>query len=296
MNGEIRAVLVATDLSKRSDNALRRAAELRQKYRADLTVLHVIDDGSDAVLSPLPNMALAQDGKLQDYVGQELLDRIRALPAEAGAQTKERMATGKAHAEILRVARDDGVDLIVLGAHGEHFVKDWLIGTTAERVVHDSDRPTLIVKLSPQRPYERVLVPIDFSEQSRHALLTARRWLPYARFVVLHVHHLGFSAMSLNAMTRVGEQKVQELRDQALQEKRSRVAALLDACGIASTDVDLDVREGYPPRVIPEIIEEASIDLVVMGSQAGARLGSTAEHILRDAKCDVLAIPLVAAS
>jgi nucleotide-binding universal stress UspA family protein len=57
------------------------------------------------------------------------------------------------------------------GAHGEHFFKDLLLGTTAEKVVCKGDRPVLVVKRAAHGPYRRVLVPVDFSESDNAALI-----------------------------------------------------------------------------------------------------------------------------
>ncbi|HXV50076.1 MAG TPA: universal stress protein, partial [Candidatus Binatia bacterium] len=59
-------------------------------------------------------------------------------------------------------------------------MKDLLLGTTAERVVRKGDRPVLVVKRAADAPYRRVVVGVDFSEDSRYALELALRLAPQA--------------------------------------------------------------------------------------------------------------------
>ena len=78
--------------------------------------------------------------------------------------------------------------IIVVGAHGAQFIKDLLVGTTAEKVVRKGDRPVLVVKRPVHGPYRRVLVAMDFSEQSRKALELGLRLAPGAKFHLLHAY------------------------------------------------------------------------------------------------------------
>ena len=61
-------------------------------------------------------------------------------------------------------------DLLIIGTHGTNFVRQLLLGTTAERLLRKTLRPVLTVKQPPRRNYQSVLVPIDFSPWSQSAI------------------------------------------------------------------------------------------------------------------------------
>jgi nucleotide-binding universal stress UspA family protein len=151
----LKKILVASDLSPRAEKALTRAVQVAREHEAALTALHVLEDG-------------AQDETQAAAASEAALRHACSLVSSGydGPMTV-RVVTGKPFVEIIRRAREEAVDLIVVGAHGAHFIKDLFFGTTAEKVVRKGDRPVLVVKQAPQGPYRRVLVAVDFSADSR---------------------------------------------------------------------------------------------------------------------------------
>jgi hypothetical protein len=84
-----------------------------------------------------------------------------------------RVAAGTPFVEIIRRAREEAANLILVGAHGAQFIKDLLFGTTAEKVVRKGDRPVLVVKRPTRGPYRRVLAATDFSDHLDKRLSSA---------------------------------------------------------------------------------------------------------------------------
>src|SRR4030066_2328266 len=79
-------------------------------------------------------------------------------------------------------------------SHGRGELKDWLLGTTAERVVRKGDRPVLVVKRPPEGPYRHVLVAVDFSDTSHRALALAAHLAPGAHLTLLHAYEFWYEA------------------------------------------------------------------------------------------------------
>jgi len=159
-------LLIGTDFSPRADAALRRALQIASEHGATLTLFHAYDVGARADAQTRKGMAGAEETARR---------KLRSLSLPDGIAATVRVAAGKPFVELIRAARAEDSDLVVVGAHGTHFLKALLLGTTAEKVVRKGERPVLVVKRANRNPYRQVLVPVDFSEDSRQALAL----LPY---------------------------------------------------------------------------------------------------------------------
>ena len=135
-------ILAAVDGSEASDRAFATALELASLMGAALTAL--------AVEGPLPAYA-ATVGEVdevkreKDAFFERLLADTRARAQAAGVEISVRLHAGHAAELIVRVARETNADLIVLGHRG-HFLRDHLLGSTADRVSEHAECPVMIVK------------------------------------------------------------------------------------------------------------------------------------------------------
>lgn len=125
-------ILVPLDVSDEARQVLERGQDLAQRYGARLTLLHVVEpviiDTSYDLIGPLPveiDEPLLQRG--QDFL-QQIVREFR-LEAETVVEL------GPVKGTILEYARENRVDLIVIGTHGRHGVK-LLLGSTANAVLH----------------------------------------------------------------------------------------------------------------------------------------------------------------
>jgi nucleotide-binding universal stress UspA family protein len=80
-----------------------------------------------------------------DQAARDLDDARRVLEA-AGVRADTVVATGNPAAEIIAAAEERGVELVVLGGHGQHALERWLIGSIAERLVRHAPCDVLIVR------------------------------------------------------------------------------------------------------------------------------------------------------
>jgi nucleotide-binding universal stress UspA family protein len=135
-------ILVAIDGSECADHAFAKALELAALTNASLTAL--------AVEGPLPAYA-ATVGEV-DEVRREKDSFFRKLAAaarergeRAGVEIDVEVRPGHPAELISRVAEEGGFDLVVLGHRG-HFVRDRLLGSTADRVAEHAPCPVMIVR------------------------------------------------------------------------------------------------------------------------------------------------------
>jgi nucleotide-binding universal stress UspA family protein len=135
-------ILVAIDGSEASDHAFAKAVELATLTHGQLHAL--------AVEGPLPAYA-ATIGEVEEVKREKMLS-VGALCAHArenaeaaGVPIEVELRPGHAAELIVTVARETDADLIVLGHRG-HFLRDHLLGSTADRVAEHAECPVMIVR------------------------------------------------------------------------------------------------------------------------------------------------------
>ena len=135
-------ILVAIDDSDASNRAFEKALELAQLARARLTAL--------AIEGPLPAYA-ATIGEVdevkreKDLFFNALAVRSRQQTERAGVPVEVELRAGHAAEAIATFAAEGGYDLVVLGHRG-HFLRDHLLGSTADRVAENAPCPVMIVR------------------------------------------------------------------------------------------------------------------------------------------------------
>lgn len=279
----LKRLLATTDLSARAEKALARAAQLAEEHKARLTVLHVKED---AVRDEAQTQQVAV--KVEDDLCRKV--EVVSLPRDGTATMQ--VVTGKPFVEIIRRAREEAADLIVVGAHGEHFIKDLFLGTTAQKIVRKGDRPVLVAKRATRGPYCRVLVAVDFSDNSRHALEFALQLAPRAEFYVLHAYE-GFEGQ----LQRAGVTKTEIMRHrrQLAKEARQEMKVFLGSIDCGDKQVRREMWYGRAPHEITRVANRLRADLVAVGTAGRTGLpyillGSVGEHVMREVSSDVLVV------
>jgi nucleotide-binding universal stress UspA family protein len=150
---KLKRLLLPTDFSESARNAFTYALSLAREYEAELHLLHVIEILPAGYTSELFPGAMS---KVMEEIGGYARNEMARLAAEASAQgriPREHVAQGKPAAEILRVAREAEIDLIVIGVHGRGALSHALFGSTTEKIVRRAPCPVLIC-----RQFEREFV------------------------------------------------------------------------------------------------------------------------------------------
>jgi len=147
---EIRSILLPTDFSECGNYALSYAASLARTFRASIICLNVIEPivptvGYSGMTEPLPIDITEQ---LEDSAEREL-PKLAECDDCSGLQVEELVVHGEAASEIVRVAAERKVDLIVISSHGRTGLGRILFGSTAESVVRHAPCPVLVVKPPP---------------------------------------------------------------------------------------------------------------------------------------------------
>ena len=268
-------LLVATEVARAA------GAELHLVHTYQIPPLMTLPAGMEVAL---PEGYATYSGLLLDA----LQSAARALPG--GEAAKCRVMLGPPGPTLASVAAREHADLLIVGAARGTRLGRAVLGTTAQRVLREAGVPVLVARRPVTPPLRRVLLTTDLSALSgavhETALATIERFFG-APGQVRSLMVLGWMGVPA------------PLTPQALDRAaRRELEAFLHARGKAGEKVEPVVRSGI---TADEIVDEAldwDADLVVVGTHArgwGARmmLGSVAEAALRDAPCNVLAIPPV---
>jgi nucleotide-binding universal stress UspA family protein len=225
---------------------------------------------------------------------EQTAERLRERAAALGAPCDVAVDVGAPYLAVTRFAQAAGARLIVVGDHGRHFLKDLFIGSTAEKIVRQGDRPVLVVKTATHEPYRRGLIPVDFSETSRHALETAATLVgPSAELHVLHIDDAGLeerlraAGLAPEAIERYGREHMQRIEAQ--------MRDFLSASALGETKATWRIEAGYPPTAILEAAQRLGCDLIALGTHGRSLIhrllvGGVARHVMNEAPCDVLAV------
>ncbi len=144
----LQRILVPTDFSEPSGNALRYAKAFSEQFKARLHVLHVIEESAFAYTWTTPEGSLV----MPDVRGEIETSARRQLEAVLSPEEQGKyhacLATviGSPFLEIVRYAKNENIDLIVLGTHGRGPIAHMLMGSVAEKVVRKAPCPVLTVR------------------------------------------------------------------------------------------------------------------------------------------------------
>lgn len=138
-------ILLAADFSEHGKAVAERAKDLAEKYQAKLSIVHVMDNLliTDAVYGSTIPFDLDLTAELMAAAKKRLADLADKLNIAGDCRYIE---TGSPKLEIIRVAEENQVDLIVVGSHGRHGLA-LLLGSTANGVLHHALCDVLAVRL-----------------------------------------------------------------------------------------------------------------------------------------------------
>ncbi|HQE19706.1 MAG TPA: universal stress protein [Aggregatilineales bacterium] len=284
-------ILVATDFSGHARHAATRAARLAHDTRSALTLVHILPAPPVTKIREWLGASSAREQKVCDAARRQLRQLASELTSVRRVEFDIEAAAGSAPDEIVRAAERVDARLLVLGARGAGFLRRLVLGTTSQRLVRRTDRPLLVVRQTANRSYRRVLVAVDFSPQSRHALILARRVAPNAKLVILTVFEVPFEGKIRFA--GVDDATFEIYRQRARARALRQLHALAHEAGLSPSQWELSVVEGDASRRIVEQEQSRNCDLVVLAPHsqsavADLLLGSVTRHVLAEGRVDVL--------
>ena len=282
-------MVCATDFSTDAGAALRRAVMLAQEHEATLEVLHVVSRESLNALQQWLPEPLGFGERLVRAVREELDRCAGDAAAEAGIRIDTRVVVGDVTQSILE--RAGTADLLAIGAHGTNPIKDLILGTTAERLAGQCATPVLVVRVSAERPYSRLLVAVDLLPGSEEAMAAALELAGTATLTAAHAYEVPFEGM----LSRAGVDRalINDHRVRAHQAALEKIATLSRSVSGDAERFLAFAELGHPAATLVSQQHKMGADLVVIRKRARSFaealiLGSVTRHVLTDVTSDVL--------
>ena len=140
-----RKILVPLDGSKVAEGVLPHAKDLAYSQGAELILLNV--GANPAMDFAFSDPGIARSAVMeQEERSKKYMDGIERDLKDAGFKTSTVLRVGSVAETILGVADELGVDCIAMSTHGRTGPARWLIGSIADRVVHNSKIPVLLIR------------------------------------------------------------------------------------------------------------------------------------------------------
>lgn len=284
-------ILAATDFSALARHAAERAAHLAHETETPLTLMHVLPGGALEQLREWLGAGHPLEQQLHEEADRHLGALAAELQTHGPATVSPVLSTGSPLVEIGRQCEDQDVSLLVVGARGSGFLRQLVLGSTSERLLRRTRRPMLIVRHRPHDAYRHVLVALDFSPWSAHAIELARQVAPGARLLLFNAYQVPFESKLRYA--GVDAATIEHYRHQARADALQRVLSLADSTGLKAGEWAPCIVEGDPSQRLIEQEQEQDCDLVVLGKHGRSvtedmLLGSVSKHVLAEGSTDVL--------
>ncbi|MDL2284398.1 universal stress protein [Oxalobacter sp. OttesenSCG-928-P03] len=293
---EIKRILVASDMSESSALAETRAAKLCRRFGVEeLELVNVQDTGFVDMLGQILGAGKKSEELVSEQITRDFEPVRKRISDEFGIRTSLTVLFGRPSVEIARHADRVDASLIVVGAKQPGLGKKFFLGNTPDRLLHITPVPLLIVRQEPSSSYQNVLIPVDFSENSKYAVKVAMKMmLPAGRKTFLHAYDIPNEGLMRYA--NVSADLINNFRNEARVRAENEMTQL-----IASLDSDNRVSQsiqyGSALRIIEDYVNMNNPDLIIMGKQGKSHfenllLGSTTRNTVNETSCDILVVPL----
>ena len=297
----LRTILVPIDFSPESLKTLRYAELLAKRFTATLHLVHVLD--APLVTPRQPNWL-----RFSKEVAANAEKRLAELAAKSSSKPKPyTLRTGKIPDEINEVARRTKAGLIVIATRGFTGLKHAFVGSTTERVVRTAPCPVLVVREKEAASakgrarsgrtalqFRKVLVPVDFSENSRlgveYGLRFAREFgasvvLFHSVFITPYVLGDEYTAREVPNLIPLQ----QEYAEEEMEKLRKEVSG-------KGVEIKTEIGFGSPVEQMNDYVTKEKVDIIVTSTHGRSGLerlfiGSTAEGTVRYAPSSVLVVP-----
>ena len=293
-------MLVPIDFSQRSLEVLAQASALARQFGAELHLAHVYEPDfplTTVMAMPivLPPVQVAQG------VRRHLKDAAKDLGI-ALRPGHTHAVEGRPFEEICRIARKEAIDLMVVATRGRTGLKHLLLGSTAERIVRYSPCPVLVMhpwakpgkNVQRELRFDRIIVPIDFSECSLQGLAYAKDLAKRFGSKLILLNSVTFQYYITN--DEYARYDLPLLMRQAEKGSREQMRELIAKTDWDGIEVKASRHIGHAGQQICARAEAEQADVIVTSTHGTTGfkhmlVGSTAEYVVRHATCPVLVVP-----
>ncbi|MDY0351743.1 MAG: universal stress protein [Desulfobulbaceae bacterium] len=307
---QFKNILCAVSTDESSRITLERAISLAEKNRAQLTV-------ADVLPRPPKGVSISIDATLptdlQTKIQEERLQDLQAMtrPFQQRLPILHKVLMGSPFLEIIRTVLLDGHDLLIKPAENPKFVKR-LFGSNDKHLLRKCPCPVWLTQPKEKPVYRCVMAAVDFDPEGTDSaeldinrqIIELSSTIALSDSATLHLVHTWDAPGEMTVRVwsdNPDEAAARYVKGEHLRHQRGLKRlrqSLIDQLGPEVYDhlaPHLHLRRGAASRMIPKIAEQLHADLVVMGTIArsgisGLLIGNTAEDILEQLKCSILAV------
>jgi nucleotide-binding universal stress UspA family protein len=296
---KLNKILFPHDFSECAGQAFTHAIYFAKKYDAELHLLHVVTLFEDA--PQLDEKNFPDKENLQKRFEEISSSKMKGLK-ETYESDKLNIITSVKRAiseapEILDYSTDNDIDLIVTGTHGRRGIGHLFMGSVAEEVVRLSNVPVFTIKETenpkPIKNWDKILVPVDFSEHSQTALAHAKSIAESydATLQLLHV----IEEPVHPALSIAGKSSIFDIVPDLKEDCRKRIHNMIKESKGPDVKAEIFIIEGNATNDILRFAEENNSDLIVIATHGltgleHMLLGSVTEKVVRMAHCPVFTV------
>lgn len=280
----MKKMLVPTDFSKNAKHALRVAAVIAAKCKAQLGLFHT--NTALAYAPVLPEYEFMGMYNMTEYYNAAA-DEFRALkkeltaePAFANLNIDTRIEEGFLHTAIRRAAEEDGADLIVMGTKGATGAAEFFLGSNTEKVIRTAPCPVLAVPANSENfDLKTVVIASTLEKEQMPVFRQVADWQQFWPFKV--------EILYLNNPQLFGSKK----------EIDAAAASFGEKAGLKKVSAHININTLDEEGSILEFAYQEKADLIVMGTHQRRGLshllfGSFTEDTTNHSKIPVLSVPI----
>lgn len=304
-------ILLVVDGEFRQDTAFRKAVTLAEHNQADLTIIRALDYPRNP-----PLLGRSAYDRMKNAIGDEWEKQLEQIGsgAPAGVNIRGKLIFEGVFPEIIQEVLRSGYDLVMKCVEETHSFKDRIFGSTDMHLLRKCPCPVWIMKANEKEKYQRIVAAVDVEQEINdekisglnRQILEMASSLALSEFSEFHIVHAWTAwGESLLNTPRFSFSDEGEVAAWAEQQRVADEAKMNDLIQTFTATLSQDTMEYIKPqvhiikgeahKVIPNLAQEMKADLVVMGTVArtgipGLIMGNTAETILNNIGCSVLAV------
>ncbi|WP_408956477.1 universal stress protein [Natroniella sp. ANB-PHB2] len=281
-------ILLATDFSKQANNLIETAKRLKETGLKKVILVHVINTERIKFEFFDTSNSINQDYKERE---KKLLLKEKERLESLGLDVEPLILVGSPAEKIVETAEAKEVDLILIASHGKGYIKELLLGSTTLKVIRVSKVPVLLenykenkkeVETSYNNKFNKVLIPIDFSELSKQLIGRIKDSNKAIKNLLL-----------LSIIERSNNQGKLEKMKLSTKDKLKKLKTQLEKNGI---NVEIKVKVGKPAKGILETAQKEDVSLIMMPTRGMGKIkefmiGSTANSVIRNSEREVMIFP-----
>jgi universal stress protein E len=297
-------ILLYHDSETSARITLKRTVELARRNGAQLTVVDVIEEPSFFSKMLLTTSSKKDLDKLVQEKKAKHLDKVLAFAEKEGMSGHAKLLFGTPFIEIIREVLRNDYDLVVKTAQGRGGSRTALFGSTAMHLIRKCPCPVWVMNPTQKRKYVRILAAVDpeSGDPVRESLntkimdlATSQARLDQSRLHVVHVWSVYGETVLTSGRSKVPKEEFGQLIDRIRTVHQQGLDGLLGRYDLADIDHQVHMLRGKPEGLIPEVAKRKRIDFTIMGTVcrtgvSGFLIGNTAEKVLQQIDCSILAV------